>query len=152
MTTTTTKTTATWGDLKSATGKRRYTFVDAPVSGLRFRVRSLFERELSDHQAATVAARGEVEYHKRLRTANRRFIALCLVDDEGNPIVPLKELGSMCEMDGADTTHLYSECAAHVGISTQDLDALVGEAEKNLEETMPSDSPTNSPTPLESST
>lgn len=145
MTTTTkTKPTATWDDLKGAAdGKRRFDYVDLPIRGLRMRVRSLFESELSDYQAALSAARDEGEYHKRLKSANRRFIALCLVNDDGNPIANLKEVGKLSFLDGADSTHLYTECAKHVGIRTQDLDALVGEAEKNSDETTPSDSPTS---------
>lgn len=150
--TTTTKTTATWDDLENSGGKRRFDFVDLPVSKLRVRIRSLFESELSDYQAALSAARDEAAYHQRLKTANRRFMALCMVDDDGNPIVPPKKIGRLSRWDGADSTHLYTECAKHVGIRTQDLDALVGDAEKNSEETMPSDSSTNSQTPLESST
>jgi hypothetical protein len=139
----TTKPTATWDDLKTATGKRRFTHVTLPVCGLTFRVRSLFEREMSNHQAGVISARGEKQYQQRLRTANRRFIALCLVDEEANPLVPDGEVGRLSELDSADTSHLYTECASHVGISTDDLDALVGEAEKNLEETTESDSPTS---------
>lgn len=151
--TTMTKPTATWDDLKAAAdGKRRFDFVDLPICGLRIRVRSLFEGELSDYQAALSAARDEGEYHKRLKSANRRFMALCMADDNGNPIANLKEVGKLSFLDGADSTHLYTECAKHVGIRTQDLDALVGEAEKNSEATMPSDSAMNSETPTESST
>ena len=98
---------------------------------------------MSNHQAGVISARGEKQYQQRLRTANRRFIALCLVDEEANPLVPDGEVGRLSELDSADTSHLYTECASHVGISTDDLDALVGEAEKNLEETTESDLPTS---------
>lgn len=72
-----------------------------------------------------------------MKVANRRFIALCLVDDEGNTIVA--DVSKLAELDAADSSHLYDECATHVGVNKQDLEDLVG----NSDETTTSDSPTN---------
>ena len=139
---------ATFDQLIATGGKRRFDTATAPTSGLQFRLRSLTERELSGYQSVIQSARDDRSRQVRLAAANRRFLALCLVDEDGNPLVPADQVGKLAELDAADSAHLYEESARHVGVSTDDLDALV----KNSEETMPSDSPTNSQTDSESST
>ncbi len=128
----------TFDQLIASGGKRRFKNVTLPTSGLVYRIRSLTERELSNYQAV-IAVRDDKLREARLATANRRFIALCLVDDQGNTIVPANKVGLLAELDGADSSHLYGECADHCGITTQDLDDLVG----NSDETTTSDSPTS---------
>lgn len=137
---TTTKTTtelATFDQLVASGGKRRFKRVTLPVSGLDVRIRSLMERELSEYQAGVQSARDEKQRQKRMKAANRRFIALCLVDDDGNTIVT--DASKLTELDAADSSFLYDECATHCGINRQDIEDLVG----NSEETTPSDSPTS---------
>jgi hypothetical protein len=130
---------ASFDQLVASGGKRRFKLVTLPICGLTYRIRSLFERELSDYQAAIQAARDEKQRHQRLKAANRQFIALCLVDVDGNLIVPTDRVGEMAELDGADSSYLYDESVAHVGVNKQDLEDLVG----NSEETTPSDSLTS---------
>lgn len=130
---------ATFDQLVAAGGKRRFDIVTLPVSGLQVRIRSLFERELSDYYAIVQSARNEKDRHKRLKAANRQYIAMCLVDEDGNTIVPADDAGKLAEMDGADASHLYAECLRHAGTNERDIEELVG----NSEETMPSDSPTS---------
>ncbi len=128
----------TFDQLIASGGKRRFKVVTLPTSGLQMRIRSLTERELSTYQAAN-AVRDEKVREARLGTSTRRFIALCVVDGDGNMIVPANKIGSLAELDGADTLHLYNECSAHCGISEEDMKELVG----NSEETPTSDSPTS---------
>lgn len=137
---------ATAEDLFAAGGKRRFDIVVLPVSGLRVRIRSLFERELSNYQAKIQSSRGEQERQNRLAAANRQYIALCVVDGDGNPILDPKQVGRIAEWDSADSSFLYEACAKHCGTTTDDLDSLI----KNSDETTPNDSPTNSQNPSES--
>ena len=130
---------ATFEQLVSASGKRRFCETTLPVSGVRVRLRSLTERELSAYQARVVSAQNDAQRAARLEQANRKLIALCLVDQDGNPLVPAGEDRQLAELDAADTSHLYDECAKHVGINTTDIEDLV----KNSEMTPPSDSSTN---------
>ena len=130
---------ATFEELAATGGKRRFDKVTLPVCGLTVRIRSLFEEEVSDYQAKVMAARDERQRAARLRAANRLLIATCLVDEDGNPIVPDKEISKLAKLDGADTSYLYDECARHVGINTADVEELVG----NSDQTTPSDSPTS---------
>ncbi len=141
-----TGTIATADQLFASGGKRRFDTVDLPVAGLTVRIRSLTERELSNYQARIQSSRDEQQRHNRLAASNRQFIALCVVDDDGNPVIEPNQVGRLMEMDGADSSHLYDACARHCGVTAQDLDELV----KNSGETIPSGSPTNSPTPSES--
>ena len=130
---------ASFEELVSAGGKRRFTTATLPIGRQTIRIRSLFERELSDYQAAIQAATGERERHNRLKAANRQFIAMCLVDSNGNRIVPANEVGRLADLDAADSSHLYDACVEHCGINKQDLDDLV----KNSEPTTPSEEPTS---------
>ena len=139
MTTTTTNDLATFEQLVASGGKRRFNIVTLPTSGLKVRIRSLTERELSSYQSIIQSARDEKSRQVRMAASNRRFIALCLVDDDGNPIVPADKVGQIAELDAADSSHLYNECATHCGINQQDLEDLVG----NSDETTTSDSPTS---------
>lgn len=132
---------ATFEQLKAAAArKRRFNTTDPlPICGLTFRMRSVFEDELSDYQAAIQAAKDAQQRHVRLRAANRQFIALVLVDTLGNPLVPSGEVDILRDLDAADSSRLYDDCVAHCGVNKQDLEDLVG----NSEETTPSDSPTS---------
>lgn len=137
---TTTSELATLEQLASAsTGKRRFVETVLPVSGLRVRIRSLTEREASDYQAHVFSANNDKTRQARLRSANRLLIAKCLVDGEGNRIVPDDQIVALADMDWADASHLYDVCAAHSGMNNADIEALV----KNSEPTTPSDSPTS---------
>ena len=130
---------ATFEELAATGGKRRFDEVTLPVCGLTVRIRSLFEGELSAYQVRVFSAKDEKTRAARLLAANRILIALCLVDGDGNPLVPDGESSKLGELDGADTACLYEACAKHVGIDTTDVEELV----KNSETIPPCDSPTS---------
>jgi len=130
---------ATFEQLAASGGKRRFDKVTLPVCGLTVRIRSLFEEEVSDYQTRVVSAKDEKQRAARLRAASRLLIAMCLVDGEGNPLVPDGEVSKLAKLDGMDTSFLYDECAKHVGINTADVEELV----KNSETITPCDSPTS---------
>ena len=137
---------ATFDQLIATGGKRRFTTATTPIGGLTFRIRSLMERELSSYQSVIQAAPTDKSRQVRLAASNRRFIALCLVDKDGNLLVPADRVSDLTELDAADSAHLYEECVQHCGVSAADLDALV----KNSKPTTPSSSPTSSETPTAS--
>lgn len=121
---------ATFDQLVSSGGKRRFKYVDLPVSGLRVRIRSLMEAEVSRYSAVIATGQGRKTLNiNRLEDANRRLIALCLVDAEGNPLVPDGQSVRIGKMDSVDTSHLYEECAAFCGINTGDIEDLVKNSE-----------------------
>ncbi len=130
---------ATFEELIAGGGKRRFRTVDLPVAGVTVRIRSMLERELSAYHARINSAKDDKQLQSRLMMANRQFISLCLVDADGNTIVPTDETGRLSDMDAADTSHLYKECARHCGINTQDIEDLV----KNSDKTTLSEEPTD---------
>jgi len=103
---------------------RRYKELTLPISGLRVRIQSLTEREVSAFQAATITASGTGLKRSKLEDANRRFIALCLVDGAGNRLLNDSHVSALAEWDGADSSYLYNECAAHAGLKTEDIEGL----------------------------
>jgi hypothetical protein len=111
---------------------RRFKSLDPlPVKGVVCRIRSLTEREVSDYQTQVVSSSGTGMKKDKLRSASRRLISKCLVNDAGQPFVSGKHLAEMAEWDYADIGFLYEECAKHVGLNTDDIENLV----KNSEET-----------------
>lgn len=97
--------------------------------GAYVRLRSLTEREVSAYQALSIAKRGDGLRTDRLKDANRRLIALCLVDEEGNPYVTPAMQNEMADWDAADTGFLYDECAKHCGLNKSDIEDLVKNSE-----------------------
>jgi hypothetical protein len=111
---------------------RRFKTLDPlPVKGAVCRIRSLTEREVSDYQTEVVSSNGTGMKKDKLRSASRRLISKCLVNDAGQPFVSGKHIAEMREWDYADIGFLYEECAKHVGLNTDDIESLV----KNSEET-----------------
>lgn len=121
---------ATASDLFCSPLRRRYSVVGPlPVMGCHCRIRSLTEREMSSYQSAIFQSSGMKK--ARLEDAGRRLIALCLVDDQGNPICTPEHVATMADWDAADSHFLYNACAAHCGIKAEEIEDLV----KNCEAT-----------------
>jgi hypothetical protein len=104
--------------------KRRFTVVGPlPISGKRFRLQSLSEGELSSYQALAVGKDGFKP--SRMEDANRRLIARCVVDNDGNRLITDAQAAKLVEWDSADTAYLYNECARHVGLKRDEIEDLV---------------------------
>jgi hypothetical protein len=116
--------------LFAAPPKRRYKTVTVPVSGFTLRIQSLTEKDYSDYQACFLDKQGK-PIASRLRQANRIFISMCVVDEDGNRIITGESVDKIATWDAADANYLYNECSRFAGISTTDIDELV----KNYEET-----------------
>jgi hypothetical protein len=132
---------ATANQLFNSVGRRRYEELTIPTSGLRVRIRSLTELELSRYQSATIASTGTGLKRSKLEDASRRLIVLCLVDGEGNPLLRDRDVARLAEWDSADTSFLYEECAKHCGINRQDVGELVKNSEETPGDLVHSDSP-----------
>jgi len=130
--------TMTLDALFGAGPKRRFKTVTLPVSGHTLRIQSLTEKDYSDYQASFLDKQGKPVV-SRLKQANRVFISMCVVDDDGNRLITPDYVSRLEEWDAADTNVLYNECSRHAGISTDDIEGLV----KNLEETRESSTPTS---------
>jgi len=132
---------ATVEQLMAAIGKRRFKELTLPTSGLRVRIRSLTERELSQYQSATIASGGTGLKRSRLEDATRRLIVLCSVDRDGNLLLKDVDLPRLADWDAADTSFLYEECAKHCGINRSDIEDLVKNSEEMPAGLVHSDSP-----------
>ena len=115
-------------DLLASPFKRRFTVTEPlPICGARFRIRSLTEGELSSHQAQAVGKDGFRT--ARMEDANRRLIARCLVDGDGNRLVSDAQVGRLANLDAADTQALYEACSLFVGLKRADPEDLVKNSE-----------------------
>lgn len=115
----------------ASSGKRRFADVTLPVSGLKVRIRSLTEKDLAEYQSAAIqtSTRGVQVRDERMRDANRRFIAACLVHQDGRLMLDRGEHDKLAGMDSVDSQHLYNECAKHTGVNRDDIEALVKNSE-----------------------
>ena len=132
---------ATAEQLMAAAGKRRFKELSLPISGLRVRIRSLTEREVSRYQSATIATSGVGLKRSKLEDAGRRLIVLCLIDRDGNRLLNDGALAGFDEWDSADSGFLYGECAAWCGLDQKDIEDLVKNSEQMAGDLVPSDSP-----------
>jgi len=119
--------------------KRRYRDVDLPVCGATVRIRSLTEGELSAYQRKMFAKNGRGFDGEAMKTANRRLFVLCLVDEQGTPLLGGHDAEQLTNMDSADSSTLYEACAEHCGIDRTDL----GDLGKNSDETDADSSPSD---------
>jgi len=112
--------------------KRRYRAVELPVSGHHLRIQSITEQEFSNYQSASVSKKGDKLIASKLKDANRRFIALCLVDADGNRILPTKDSQKLADWDAGDAQYLYNECATHCKINSDDIEDAVKNSDGDL--------------------
>lgn len=121
---------------------RRYRVIDPlPVNGLQFRLQSLTEREMADHDGeATDYARGGFK-RSALRNANARIFVRVLVDAEGNRLFADSDVAVFTDWDSADTNALYDACARHCGIRRVSDEDLVKNSEETSVGSVHSDSP-----------
>lgn len=108
--------------------KRRFRDVTLPVSGQRVRIRSLMESEKEAFEAEMLTRDGSTS-KARLRDARRRLVVLCLVDENGDPLLQPGDVDALSSLDGADVGHLADEIQVHVGFKAGDLEANARQAE-----------------------
>lgn len=133
--------------LTATQGKRRFKGGDddpgdpivLPVAGMRMRIRSLTEGEVSRWQRQALSSRGRGMIAQRIADGNRRLIVLCAVDDKANTVFKPADAVTLAEWDSMDTSYLADQCNRHCGLDPDDLEALV----KNSEETHAAASPTS---------
>jgi len=114
--------------------KRRYRYFDMPIMGLRVRIQSLTEREMSVYAATPLDVSGEKARtnRRRVEDSSRRLIGACLVNEDGKKICTTPQhLNKIADWDSADTTALYDACAEWVGLTKDQIDEL----SKNLKRT-----------------
>lgn len=121
---------STAADLFDGPYRRRFKIIGPlPVNGKKLRIQSLNEGELSSYNAVAVGKEGFKP--ARMEDANRRLIARCLVDQDGNRLLSDQQAGKLIAWDAADAQYVYNECAAFVGLKRDEIEGL----EKNCEET-----------------
>lgn len=131
---------ATAEQLRASGGKvvRRFKELDPlPVNGMKFRIQSMTEGELSKYQLAVVASRGQGIVRARMEDAERRLFVHCLVDAEGNRMLNNSETAIFVDWDSADSADLFNACAGHCGVTRDDIEQLAAHktSVKNSSET-----------------
>lgn len=95
--------------------KRRYIDVPLPTTGEMVRLQSLTELERTTYENSRFSKEGTL-LPGRLQDSKARLICLCVVDEEGKPILkPGDERSIMDNMDSMDSAFLYDQCWDHVG-------------------------------------
>lgn len=107
---------------------RRFQDVTLPVSGDNVRIRSLKEGEKEAYEAELLTSTGKVKFDK-LKSARRRLIQLCLVDENGDLLLQPSDIEQLSELDGADLGYLQDICMVHCGFKEGDIEGLVKNSE-----------------------
>lgn len=101
---------------------RRYRVESVPLlSDTIVRIRSLMESEQSRFESVNINKAGKLN-KEQIESSRRRYIALCVVDEDGNTYLRADDLDG----DTRLTNWLYDVCCEHNGVREQDRDALVG--------------------------
>ena len=116
-------------ELLSTCERRFKTVGPLPVRGGYVRLRSLTEAEASAYEAASYDAGKLVR--ARMEDANRRYIALCLVDQAGNRLLGPSDVPKLAAWDRADMAFVYTAARDHVDAKRPPMEAV----EKNSEAT-----------------
>ena len=133
---------ATRDDVQRAgkSAKRRFkTLEPLPLSGLKFRIQSLTETELSRYQSAAISTRGTGLKKSKLEDSNTRLFVRVCVDQAGNRLLNDSDTHFFNDFDSVDTAFLFEECAVHCGINRNDIAVLEKNSETTTVENSPSD-------------
>jgi hypothetical protein len=114
--------------------------VEIPEIGLRVRIQSLTEREKSAYETLILSKSGRGLSRNRLQDASRRLVALCAVDDKGDPLFGHDDVDELAEVDALVITRIAKECEIHAGMAEGDVEELVAAA-GNSQEVLDDDSP-----------
>ena len=116
-------------DLLAPSPRRYKTVGPLPVRGGHCRLQSLTEAEASAHEANSYD-KGQL-VRARMEDANRRYLAMCLVDQAGNRLLAPADVPRMASWDRADMAFLFNEALAHVNAKRKPAEDL----EKNCDAT-----------------
>jgi hypothetical protein len=111
-----------------APDERRFKVVTLPVSGKRFRIRSLTEGEKEAYEASLCNAKGDVTKDAVIG-GRRRLIALCLCDGKGDRLLTDADVDEIKIKNSADMEYLQQECQAHIEFESKQVQDI----EKNSE-------------------
>lgn len=124
---------------------RRYKLLEPlPVNGLRLRIQSLTEQEMSKYQTELVG-RGNRPKPARLEDANGRLFCRVLVDGDGNRLFGDGDAEAFAGWDSADTGALYERVKRHLGLEDGDVEDLVKNSAATGGDARRSGSPSGSP-------
>jgi hypothetical protein len=108
--------------------QRRFKDVTLPVTGEKYKIRSLTEGEKEAYEASLLTAKGDVT-KTSLTGARRRLVVLCLCNGSNERILSDADIDAMKELDGADLAYLQDEIQQHVGFKAGDIEGLVKNCE-----------------------
>lgn len=128
--------------LQAAKKGRRYKAVPLPACGLKSRIQSLKEDELSWYATQVVSKTGRGTVMGRIEDATRRLLVLCMVDQAGNRLFSSDDTDKLRGWDSLDTQTLYNEITSHIGLGRDDIEAMVKNSSGTPAESSPSGSPT----------
>lgn len=102
--------------------KRRFQEVEVAGWG-KFRLRSLNELERSKFEASIRDKQGRVVNNK-LVDLKCRLIVLCVVDENGDPLLTDADINALRQQDSKYTNTLVEAIQKHCGISDADMEEL----------------------------
>lgn len=105
---------------------RRFKSVQVP-GGETFTIRSLTEKERSDHELRIIDRKTSKVQVSKLPEAKLRMVAACVVDDDTKePVIQSDEWKMLEPLDSAIVACLYAACLKHNGFEDAEVEELVG--------------------------
>ncbi len=114
---------------------RVYEVVPVPEWGGEVRIRSITGRQRDAFEAGLVEQKGN-DRKLNMRNARAKLIALCAVDEGGQPLVTTEDVRRLGSKNAKPLDRLYDACALLAGISEDDLKEMT----ENFDETPDDDS------------
>jgi len=116
--------------------RRTFREVETPIGTLR--IRNLTEGEKQEFEAGSLKADGKLNL-SFVRSQRRRLVALCLVDDDGQPLLTdASDVARLKDVDAAVIVRLFDAATEHCGFSAEEVEELG----KNYDAATAEDSPT----------
>ena len=99
--------------------------VDVPEWGGSVRIAAMTACERDAFEASMIDTKGKGDA-KRLQNFRARFVASCIVDEDGNRLFSNKDIVDLGKKSSAPISRLFDECRKLNGMTDEDVEELEG--------------------------
>lgn len=103
---------------------REATEIEVPEWDGTVRVMSMTAKDRDDFETSMIDKNGKAQ---KLTNFRAKFIAKCVVDEEGSPMFTPADLGALGSKSGAVIGRLFDACRSVNGMTEEDVAELEGE-------------------------
>ena len=97
--------------------------VEVPEWGGAVRIAAMTAAERDAFEASMIDGKGKSDA-KRLQNFRARFVASCIVDDDGNRLFSDKDIVALGKKSSAPISRLFDDCRKLNGMTDEDVEEL----------------------------